>query len=64
MKRRELEAHLRRNGCTVLREGGGHTIYVNEASGRVTAVPRHNEIKTPTAREICKALDIPLPESR
>ncbi|HVE72629.1 MAG TPA: type II toxin-antitoxin system HicA family toxin [Thermoanaerobaculia bacterium] len=56
MKRRDLERHLRQHGCTVLREGGNHTVFVNETSSRVTAVPRHNEIKTPTVREICKRL--------
>jgi predicted RNA binding protein YcfA (HicA-like mRNA interferase family) len=64
MKRRELERHLRQHGCSVLREGGNHTIYVNDANNRVTAVPRHTEIKTPTVREVCKALDIPAPDTR
>jgi mRNA interferase HicA len=64
MKRRDLEIHLRRYGCSVLREGGGHTIYVDESSARVAAVPRHGEIKTPTVRAICKALDIPIPATR
>ncbi|HEY0159427.1 MAG TPA: type II toxin-antitoxin system HicA family toxin [Thermoanaerobaculia bacterium] len=64
MKRRDLERHLRHHGCGVLREGSRHTVYVNEAAGRVAAVPRHAEIKTPTVREICKALEIPLPEGR
>ena len=64
MKRRGLEAHLRHHGCVVLREGGRHTVYINQATGRVAAVPRHAEIKTPTVREICKALDIPIPEGR
>jgi hypothetical protein len=30
-------------------------------SERIAAVPRHNEIKTGTARGICKELDIPPP---
>lgn len=64
MKRRDLEIHLRQHGCSVLREGGGHTIYVNESGTLVAAVPRHAEIKTPTARQICKALDIPPPKAR
>ena len=64
MKRRDLERHLRQHGCVVLREGGNHTVFVNETTGRVAAVPRHAEIKMPTVREICKALDIPVPDAR
>lgn len=64
MKRRDLEAHLRRHGCEILREGGRHTVHVNSANGRKATVPRHNEIKTPTAREICNALGIPQPTFR
>ena len=64
MKRRDLEKHLRRNGCRVYREGGEHTVYVNDQTGDVAAVPRHNEIKTPTVREICKALRVPIPPGR
>jgi len=61
MRHRELIEHLRLHGCEILREGGRHTVYVNPANGRKAAVPRHKEIKTPTAREIAKALGIPLP---
>ena len=64
MKRRDLERHLRQHGCAVIREGGNHTVYTNESNGRIAAVPRHAEIKTPTVREICKALDIPAPAAR
>ena len=61
MKRRNLEAHLRQHDCELLREGGRHTVYINVATGKKAAVPPHNEIKTPTVREICTALGIPLP---
>jgi predicted RNA binding protein YcfA (HicA-like mRNA interferase family) len=64
VKRRDVEAHLRGHGCAVLREGGSHTIWRNESNGRITAVPRHAEIKTPTLREICKALEVPAPAGR
>jgi mRNA interferase HicA len=64
MKRRDVEVHLRSHGCSVLREGGSHTIWRNDENGKITAVPRHTEIKTPTVREICKVLDIPLPAGR
>ncbi|HET8775488.1 MAG TPA: type II toxin-antitoxin system HicA family toxin [Thermoanaerobaculia bacterium] len=61
MKRRDLEAHLRRHDCELLREDARHTVYINVATGKKAAVPRHSEIKTPTAREVCTALGIPLP---
>jgi predicted RNA binding protein YcfA (HicA-like mRNA interferase family) len=61
MKHRDFVRHLEAHGCEVLREGGRHTIYINPANGQKAAVPRHKEIKSTTAREICKALGIPLP---
>ena len=41
MKRLDLTRHLERNGCEFLREGGNHTIYVNRAKKKVSAVPCH-----------------------
>ncbi len=64
MKRGELERHLRKHGCQVLREGGEHTMYINPAYGLTTAVPRHNEIKTNTAYGICNSLSVPRPPGR
>jgi mRNA interferase HicA len=64
MKRRDLESHLHRNGCEVVREGGGHTVYRNAANAMISTVPRHNEIKLGTVRGICRTLDIPLPPFR
>ena len=61
MKRRDLISHLRRNGCTLDREGGNHSIYRNPANGRCAAVPRHREVKPTTARTICDQLGIPRP---
>lgn len=61
MKRRDLIRHLERNGCELLREGGSHTIYVNRATKKVSAVPRHREVIDFTARKICKDLEIPQP---
>jgi predicted RNA binding protein YcfA (HicA-like mRNA interferase family) len=59
MKRRDFETHLRRHGCEILREGGGHTIWMNTRTGRTSAVPRHSDIKVGTARRICEVLDVP-----
>ncbi len=61
MKLRDLLKHLEDHGAEFMREGGSHTIYVNRAKGKVSAVPRHQEIKDFTAKKICKDLEIPPP---
>ena len=61
MKRIDLIRHLKNMAASFLREGGNHTIYVNRAAKKVSAVPRHREIIEFTARKICKDLDIPRP---
>jgi mRNA interferase HicA len=61
VSRRELIRHLRNNGCKLVREGSNHSIWENPANGRRSAVPRHREIPDPTARAICRQLDIPDP---
>ncbi|HPE78349.1 MAG TPA: type II toxin-antitoxin system HicA family toxin [Draconibacterium sp.] len=61
MKRSKLIKHLLKNGCYLLREGGRHTIYFNPKSGKITAIPRHPEIKQFIAEKICKDLDVELP---
>ena len=53
MKRRDLLRHLARHGCTLLREGGNHTVYVNPTAKKVSTVPRHNDINRELARKIC-----------
>ncbi len=66
MKRRDLERHLRAHGAERQREGARHSVWTIGGldSERITAVPRHNEIKTGTARGICKDLNIPAPPGR
>ena len=64
MKRRYLLKHLARHGCVIEREGRGHTIVKNVKTGAISEVPRHREIKTPTARDICKDLGIEAPSAR
>jgi predicted RNA binding protein YcfA (HicA-like mRNA interferase family) len=61
MKLRELIRHLEQNGCEYLREGGNHTIYVNRAAQKVSAIPRHKEVNDYLARKICRDLQIPEP---
>jgi hypothetical protein len=64
MKRRALMKHLNRHGCVVVREGRKHTIVQNPTNGAESQVPRHREIKSPTARAICKDLGIELPDEK
>lgn len=61
MKRRDLVRHLERHGCEKLRQGGNHTVYVNRARRKTSAVPRHREINEFLARKICQDLEIPEP---
>lgn len=58
MKRRDLIRHLEKSGCFLLREGGKHSVYVNQSARKVTTVPRHNEIDDNLARKICKDLGV------
>lgn len=59
MKRADLVRHLERHGCTLLREGGRHSVYVNRTARKASTVPRHREINEYLARKICKDLEIP-----
>ena len=60
MKRFDLVRYLEEQGCTLLREGGRHSVYVNRATGKASAVPRRREINDMLARKICKDLEIPV----
>jgi len=57
VKRQKLEALLLENGCVPIRDKGKHTVWKSGA-GALASVPRHNEIKKFTARNVCKALGI------
>jgi len=61
MSRQTLLRHLRRHGCSLLREGGGHSVWINPANGRQASVPRHRDVNDYTARGICRQLGIPEP---
>jgi predicted RNA binding protein YcfA (HicA-like mRNA interferase family) len=61
MKRTDLIRHLESRGCVFLREGAKHTVYKNVATGAMTTVPRHREIKHSLARKICDDLGIKRP---
>lgn len=59
MKRRDLIRHLESHGCKLIREGGSHSIYTNDTTGRKEAVPRHADIKKHLGRSICRNLNVP-----
>lgn len=61
MKRRDLIRYLEAHGCELLREGSNHSIYINRAAQKVSAVPRHREINQFIARKICRDLKVPEP---
>ena len=64
MKRRDLEQHLRQQGCYLHRHGRGHDIWLNPAGRAESAVPRHREIATGTARAICRQLGVAPPPGK
>lgn len=59
VKRFDLIRHLESHGCVLLREGANHSVYYNPAAQRTSTVPRHREVKNPTAIKICKQLAVP-----
>jgi mRNA interferase HicA len=61
VKRIDLIRHLEGHGCQLLREGGSHSVFVNRATRKSSAIPRHREIDEFLARKICKDLEIPNP---
>ena len=61
MRRRDLLSHVLQQGCTLLREGSRHSIYVNPTTNQTTSIPRHREINDFLARKICRDLGIPAP---
>ncbi|HEX5471165.1 MAG TPA: type II toxin-antitoxin system HicA family toxin [Lacipirellulaceae bacterium] len=58
MKRKDLVKHLRQHGCRLLREGRGHSVWMNPINGEQSSIPRHREINEYTVRAICRQLGI------
>ena len=56
MKRKDLIKILSASGCTLLRHGSNHDLYINPSSGKRQPVPRHREIDERLARHIIKEL--------
>ena len=61
MNRRDLEKHLRDQGCAFHHAGGKHDVWVNIETLAQVPIPRHRELKRGTARGICRILGVPLP---
>ncbi len=61
MKRVDLVRYLEIHGCSLLREGGRHSVFVNRTAGKASALPRHREINDDLARKTCKDLELPPP---
>ncbi|HDR52216.1 MAG TPA: addiction module toxin, HicA family [Mariniphaga anaerophila] len=62
MKRTKLIKHLSKNGCVLLREGKKHSY--NPMAGKISAIPRHFDIKQFTAEKICKDLEVIFPAGK
>lgn len=62
MRKRDLERHLRANGCELIRQGAGHEVWQGPAAR--STVPRHREIPVSTAKSICKQLGVSPPPFR
>jgi predicted RNA binding protein YcfA (HicA-like mRNA interferase family) len=60
MKRRDLERHLRAQGCRQIDEGGSHSRWAGP-HGKRSVVPRHREIDFGLARKICRQLQVSPP---
>ena len=52
VKRRDLINYFEENGFYLLREGGRHSIYMNDQ--RTIPVKRHRTIDRITANQLCK----------
>ena len=49
---------MKRSGCTLLRHGSKHDIYLNPSNGMKQPVPRHSEIDDHLVKHIKKYLGI------
>jgi len=58
MKRIDLVRYLIKEGCTLVREGSRHSIFINMVTKRSSSVPRHKDINNFTARKICRDLGV------
>lgn len=63
MKKQRLVKHLKEHGCFLHRQGE-HEYWLSADGTRGAGVPRHKEIKTLTAKSICRDLGIPVPPEK
>ena len=63
MKRRELLRHLQQHGCSLLREGGRHSWWINPVKKRRSAIPRHTEIDEYLDEKSPKTCDVRIRDS-
>jgi len=56
LKRKLLLKILREKGCVLVRHGAKHDQYMQPATGKVDHVPRHSDIREPTAWKIIRNL--------
>jgi mRNA interferase HicA len=56
VKRIDLIRHLESHGCLLVREGANRSVYHNPAAQRTGTVPRHREVKNPTAIRFANSL--------
>jgi mRNA interferase HicA len=59
MKREKVFKYLKKYDCEIFREGKKHTIVINKNNNKITAIPRHSDIKDKLLLSICKDLGIP-----
>ena len=52
MKRRDVVRALRKTGCTVQRDTGGHTVYACPCGAHEAPLPRHSEISAGVVKSI------------
>jgi len=64
VKRKDLISHLEANDCLLYREGGRHSLFRNTVNNKLSAVPRHKEIKNVLCLKICKDLKIEAPKGK
>ena len=58
IRRRDLERHLFRRGCALIREGARHSVWTDRTGERHATIPRHRDIPRTTARAICDQLGV------
>ncbi len=56
MKRGELLKILKEQGCIFIKHGGKHDHYMPPQTGIIDYIPRHPDVREPTAWKIIKNL--------